>query len=277
MDPEIEIPGQPTDDEILAQNPGGVPPVAAAPAEPVFTPQEFGYKFRNETVYPKDRSEAIELMQLGHSFRTNKPKWEQERQAYSAFEAKKDVYQRYDQLSAALQANPDFRTELEQLANKYSGPKPQAQPNQPPSSPALPPEVLERIEKLTAFQEKQETREADNELKQELDALALKNPHFDWKTDSGEGDLRKQLIAYMHTKRVYDPEIALSAMMYKSELQKTRFEAEKKVADEVAKARKAGVVTPGTQTAPQAPAGGLNHKNMGYDELENAALASLGR
>lgn len=272
MDDINSIEGQPTNDQILSEN---GQPAAAAPAEPIFTPQEFGYKFRNETIFPKDRNDAIELMQLGHSYRTNKPKWDTERQAYSAYEAKKDVYQRYDQLSQALQANPDFRNELEQLATKYNGQKPQAQPNPAPNG--VPQEFLETVNGLKQWKEQQETREADNDLKRELDELQRANPSYDWKTDSGDGDLRKQLLTYMHEKRVYDPDIALSAMMHKSELQRVRFEAEKKLADEQAKARRAGVVAPGTQPAPQANAGGIDHKKMSYDDLERAALAGIGR
>ena len=277
MEPEIEIPGQPTDDEILASQtpPEGTQPAAAAPVEPAFNPMEFGYKFRTDTVYPKDRAEAIELMQLGHSYRTNKPKWDTERQAYSQFEARKADYQRYDQLSQALQANPEFRTELEQLANKYNGQKPQAQPNQTPS--AIPPELLEKVNKLSEWQEQQAIEREDNELKRELDELERANPSYDWKSDSGEGTLRNQLLAFMSKRGVYDPEIALAGMMYKPDMQRAKFEAEKKAADDAAKARKAGVVTPGTQPAPQAPAGGLNHRQMSYDDLENAALAGLGR
>jgi hypothetical protein len=275
MDP-IDSVSPPTDEEILqAQSSESDPQVAAAPAESAFNPQEFGYKFRNDTVFPKDRDEAIELMQLGHSFRTNKPKWEQERQTLATYEARKQDYQRYDQLSQALQANPEFRSELEKLAEKFNGTKPPAQPNQPPAS--VPPEFMEKVNQLAQWKEQQETREADNDLKRELDGLEAANSQYDWKTDAGEGDLRKQLLAYMHTNSVYNPEIALSAMMHKSDLQRARFEAEKKAADETAKARKAGVVAPGTQPAPQAPAGGVNHKAMSYDDLENAALASLGR
>jgi hypothetical protein len=268
MDP-LENPGQPTDEQILE----AVQPVAAAPVEPSFTPQEFGYKFRNETVYPKDRNEAIELMQLGHSFRVNKPKWEEDRRAYSAFEAKKDVYQRYDQLSQALQANPDFRTELEQLAQKYSGQKPQPQPQ----NPNIPPEILETVNSLKAWKETQETREADTELQRELDDVERANPSYDWKTDSGEGPLRKQVLSFMHKNKVYDPQIAFDAMMRKSDMERVRFETERKAAEDAAKARKAGVVTPGTQGAPQAQPQGLNHRAMSYDDLENAALASIRR
>lgn len=265
----LNNPGQPTDDQILEAE----KPAAAAPAEPSFNAQELAYKFRNETVYPKDRNEAIELMQLGHSFRVNKPKWEQERQAYSAYEAKKDVYQRYDQLSQALQANPDFRTELEQLAQKYSGAKPQPQPE----NPTIPPELLETVNGLKAWKETQETREADNELQRELEDVQRANPSYDWKTDSGEGTLKKQLLTFMQANRVYDPKIAFNAMMRESDLQRVRFETERKAAEEAAKARKAGVVTPGTNGAPQPQPQGINHRSMSYDDLETAALASLRR
>lgn len=277
MDPEIELNGQPTDDEILAsQNQEGTPPVAAAPVEPSFDASGLGFKFRNETVTPKDRNDAIELLQLGYSYRTNKPKWDADRQTAAQFEARKADYQRYDQLSQALQANPEFRTELEQLANKFNGQKPQAQQNQPPAS-SVPPELLEKVNKLAEWQEQQKIEREDNDLKRELDELERNNPSYDWKSDSGEGDLRKQLLAFMSKRGVYDPEVALAGMMHKSEIQRAKFEAEKKAADDAAKARKAGVVTPGTQPAPQAPAGGLNHRAMSYDDLENAALAGLGR
>ncbi len=270
MDSEITQ-GQPTNDEILESV---QPQAAAVPAESTFDPAGLGYKFRNETIFPKDRNEAIELLQLGHSYRVNKPKWDTERQAYSAFEARKDVYQRYDMLSQALQANPEFRTELEQLAQKYSGPKPQAQPKEPS---AIPPEMVETLEGLKQWKETLETREADNELNRELESVQRDNASYDWKTDSGEGDLKKQLLNFMHKNRVYDPQIAFDAMMRKSDLQRVQFEAQKKAGEEAAKARKAGVVTPGTQGAPQAKPQGINHRAMSYDDLEKAALASIGR
>lgn len=277
MDPALNN-GQPTDDEILnsVQPDPGAPagePAAAAPAD-TFNAQELAYKFRNETVYPKDRNEAIELLQLGHSFRVNKPKWEQDRQALQAFEARKEEYQRYDQLSQALQANPEFRKELETLAQKYSG-QPSA-PAQPQVSPEIAP-VLETVTKLEQWKQQQEAREADNELSRELDALEKSETGFDWKTDTGEGTLRQQLLRYMSENQVYNPKIAFAGLKWGEAQQKARFEAEKKAAEEAAKARKAGVVVPGAGPAPSAAPQSIDHRKMSYDDLENAALESIRR
>lgn len=283
MDPLLEK-GPPTDDEILGSlnqpsststEPAAQP--AAAPAEPEFKPQELGlgYKFRHETIYPKDRNEAIELMQLGHSFRVNKPKWEQDRQALQAFEARKPEYQRYEELSKALQANPEFRTELEKLAQKYSG-----QPSAPAQPQGIPQElapVLEEVKQIKQWKEQQEQQAADQELARDLDALEKAEPGFDWKTDTGEGSLRQQLIRYMSENKVYNPRVAFRDMKWEEVQQKTQFEARKKAEEEAAKARKAGVVTPGTVPAPTNTQPPINHRAMSYDDLENLALESLRR
>lgn|SRR3990167_2692968 len=268
MDP---VSGQPTDDEILSEHqtpPAGATPAApAAPQEPAFNPQDFGYTFRNETVYPRDRKDALELFQLGHSYRANKSKWEQDRQALSSYEAKRDVYQQYDKLSEALQQNPEFASELKNLAQKYSG---QPQPQNPST---LPPEVLEMRQQLAEIQE----RRADDELKSELDGLERSNPNYDWRSDTGDGTLRQQLLRFMHDKKVFDPAIALNAMMYKTDLQRAKMDAERKAADELAKQRRQGVVPAGTQAAPSNAPRPIDHKNMSYSELEDLAIEELSR
>jgi hypothetical protein len=259
------------DEQILSDlqqaQPQAAPVVPQAPAEPAFNPNEFGFKFRNETVYPKDRSEAIELMQLGRSFRENKPKWEQDRQTLASYEQKKSIYQGYDALSEALDKNPQFRSELQQLAEKYSG-----QPTQE-NTQTLPPEIQAKLQKIDEF----ESWRADNELKSELDNLQQKYPSYDWKADTGEGTLRQQLLKYMNENHVYDSDIALRAMMYGSDIQRTRMDAERKAADDAARQRKLGIVPAGTQPAPQQGPRNIDPRQYSYDQLEDVALQSLGR
>lgn len=274
---------QPTDDEILAGHkeapaPGAESKPAVAPTaspESEFDSKPWGYKFRDQTVYPKDRNDMIELLQLGHSYRENKPKWEQDRQSLAAYEQKKDTYRQYDQLSAVLESNPDFRNELQQLALKYSQPKTNSQPNQTAS--VLPPEVEEKLREFSQWKERMEEERSDNELKLELDALEKSEPTYDWKTDSGEGLLRTRLLKYMQQNRVTKPEIAFAAMMRKEDIQNAKMAAAKAAADEAAKARKAGVVTPGSSPVVPNANNGIDHSKHSYAELEEMAVGSLGR
>jgi hypothetical protein len=254
--------GNPSDDEILgslSQPSPGTPeePAAAAPLEapaPVeqpFDPSAWSYKFRNETVHPKDRNDMTELLQLGHSYRVNKPKWEKDQQALQAYEARKQDYQRYDQLSEALKANPAFQTELEQLAQKYSG---------QPSQPAQPANLAEdpRLKQFEEYIEQQRQREADTELARELDELEKTEGRFDWKTNSGEGTLRDQLLRYMSENKIYNARVAFRDMKWNEAQEQQKF-------------------APGTAPAPSAQPKPIDYRNASYEQLEQMAVESLGR
>jgi hypothetical protein len=273
--------GNPSDDEILgslSQPSPGTPeePAAAAPAEapaPVeqpFDPSAWSYKFRNETVHPKDRNDMTELLQLGHSYRVNKPKWEKDQQTLQAYEARKADYQRYDQLSEALKANPAFQSELEQLAQKYSG---------QPSQPAQPANLAEdpRLKQFEEFIEQQRQREADTELARELDELEKTEARFDWKSDSGEGNLRNQLLRYMSENKIYNARVAFRDMKWNEAQEKKEFEARRKAEEDAARARKLGTVAPGTAPAPSAQPKPIDYRNASYEQLEQMAVESLGR
>lgn len=273
--------GNPSDDEILGSlsqpSPGtpeetaaAAPAEAPAPAEQPFDPSAWSYKFRHETVQPKDRNEVIELMQLGHSHRVNKPQWEKDQQALRAYEARKADYQRYDQLSEALKANPAFQSELEQLAQKYSG-----QPSQPAAQPNLAEDP--RLKQFEEYIEQQRQREADTELANELDQLEKTEKDFDWKSNSGDGTLRDQLLRYMSENKIYNARVAFRDMKWSEAQQKREFDARRKAEEDAARARKLGTVAPGTAPAPSAQPKPIDYRNASYEQLEQMAVESLGR
>jgi len=123
-----------------------------------FNPQEWGYQFRHETVFPKSREEMTELLQLGHSYKQNKSTWDAERQQWTQAKPK---YQQYEQFEQALQKNPQFAQELRGLAERYQ------QQNQGQDDPRYS-ELAQQVERMQQFQ-------ADYELTQEMNNLKAKH------------------------------------------------------------------------------------------------------
>lgn len=263
---ELNQPGQ---DGQPQGSPAGDPnaPGGAPPADN-FNPQEWGYQFRHETVFPKTRQEITELMQLGHSYRTNKQSFEQQRRQV---ETQASQYQRYAALDQALQQNPDFARELWALGQKFSQPgQAGGAPGQPSQPQGLPPEIAhlpKQVESVVAWQ-------ADQELRQELDQVERENPDFDWKADTGDGTLRQQLLLFMRDKQVTDPVIAFRSMMYPSAINKAKFEAQKKLKEDQQKQHRQGIVTSGG--APKPGEKPVDVRGKSYGDMEQLALASLG-
>lgn len=222
---------------------------------PSFNPQDYGYQFRHETVYPKDRNELMELVQLGRSYRENKPKWETERNQYAQDKLR---YQQYDAFQQALSQHPDFARELRELAQKYSQ-QPQSQED-PRFS-----QLQSQVQEMAAWR-------ADYELATEMDSLQKSFPNYDWNRDTGEGNLRRQVLIFMRDHGITKPEMAFRAMMYEQSIRDAHLQGANKAAAATQAASRAGVVAGGGAKPPAKPVQRAN----GYGQAADFSLAELG-
>jgi hypothetical protein len=226
------------------------------PAQDNFNPQDFGFQFRHETVYPKDRNEITELMQLGRSYRENKATWEAERNQYAQIKPK---YQQYEQFEQALQKNPQFAQELQTLAQRYS------QQAQQPKGDERYSELATQVERMQQFQE-------DYTLNQELSSLESKYNSYDWKKDSGEGNLRRQLLIFMRDNGVTNPDMAFRAMMFEQAKKQAEFQGANKASLATQAGNRAGIVVGAGAKPPAAPVKRAN----GYGQALDFSLQEMG-
>lgn len=225
-------------------------------AQTNFNPQEWAYTFRSETVQPKTREEMIELMQMGHSYRYNKPKWDQQKQE---LDERAKQYEPYQRLKESLDANPDFRDKLMQMYQEYNG-----QQVQNPADPRLD-EISQKIETW-------EQRQADMELQKELDQVAASHPEIQWNKDLGEGSPRQQLVRFMAQKGINDPELAYRAMYFPKATQTAAHQAAAKTTQNIKQQHRAGVVSAESAAKPERA---VDHSKLSWDDLSQMAINDL--
>ena len=257
--------GEEVIDPALPQEPGQLPDPAGnggLPEEITFNPQDFGYQFRHETAFPKDRNDLTELMQLGRSYRENKTAWETER---SQMQGLKQRYQQYDQFEAALKANPEFSQELKVLAQKYTT-RPAGGNAQGQESPQFQ-ELSQEVKAMRSWQ-------ADQELSREMTDLERNHPEYEWKKDLGGGPLTQQVLIFMRDKGLTDPDVAFRAMMFDQAKKNALMAGARSAAAAQQQQHRNGVVTNGGR--PQPSKGPVDPTKMSNDQIQNAILTELG-
>ena len=236
----------------------GVQPGTSPQADPKFNPQEWGYTFRSEMAYPESRDHMIELMQLGHSYKYNKPKWDQQR---AELDQRASTLEQYQRLHESLESNPEFAKSLWGLYNQHTN-------QQQPAQNTEDPKYSELDTRLQQFEE----RQADAELEREMQEMMGKHPEIEWKKDLGEGTARQQLLQFMAKEKINNPELAYRAYYFPKATQNAAHMAAAKTTQNIQQAHKAGVVQQGTAGKPEPH---IDHSKLNWDQLSEMALADL--
>ena len=234
------------------------PPPAAN--DPNFNPQDFSYKFRDEMVTPKSREDMIELMQMGHSYRYNKPRWDELKQS---LDQRAQTYETYQKLHESLEANPAFKDELMEMYNRHTG----QQTQQPQGDPR----VDEVVQKVHTWEE----RQADADLQREVQEVMSKYPHVNWTKDLGEGTPKQQLLNFMAEHGINNPEFAYRAMYFPKATQNAAHQAAAQTTQNIQQQHKAGIVQRGTTTPPGGKLTRDDLAKQSWDSLADMALADL--
>lgn len=257
MEDEIQDPqGLDTQDP---QSPQGEPQSQADD----FDPNGFGYVFRGETHYPKDRNDLIELSQLGHLFRTKRDHYDKIENEYKTLSEKNRIYQQFEQ---ALNQNPQLAEEIRNAYQKYSQQQPNGQGAAQPGDP--------RYEELHSKVQTIEERHADQELRREMDSLRKNHPDHDWDKDTGEGNFEKQILKFMIEQGINNPEHAYRAFMFPQAVKTANFKGAERLTIEQQRAKKAGIVNKGNQGPKKASS--FDPRGKSYSEALDAALSEVG-
>ena len=152
-----------TDGEQIAQQP-------EAPVQPGFNPDEWLLNFKGQPIKPKDRQHLVNLAQQGYGYSQAMEKLNKEKEAIAQ---SKTQYDKYAQLDQRFQSDPAFRQKIEQLFNGGEQPE---QTQQAGQSPALPPEIMDKLNKAEQFQQTILQERADQKLQSEIETMKKDHP-----------------------------------------------------------------------------------------------------
>jgi len=245
----------------------GTPDVGQQPnpevQAPEFDAQQWGYKFKGKDYFPTDRNHLINLAQKGHSFES---RMEALNKQQGEFDGLKEKYGQYEELDNLFQGNPEFQSAVMKLRQQHlSGEQ---------ETPGIDPKVSQELDELKRWRETETSRREDEKLQSEIDKMKADHPDHDWNTDSGEGELWKQILMHAQDKGIDKLESAYRDFHYDSLAVQAKAQALKQNADQKQKMSKAGIVQGGTPTAKPA-AQGVNVSDLSYNDLKNKALNEM--
>jgi len=258
-------------DDDVSQSPEAAPPSVETPTqEPPaseWAANDYGYKYKGNVFYPKDRDHLIALAQKGHAFEINQEGLNKELRGIEEFKQKYEPYQRMDEFS---QKNPEFLNKVNSLYYEYQNGNAQQPEGEDISQHPL---YLAQQKEIDGFKQRfqqMDMSEADKEIDTQLEQLIANNKNYDWKTDEGHGDLGYRVMVHARDNGHPSLEAAFKNLMFDDMRLRSEMEAKKNLAEENKKNNKAGVVHGSAPAAIGAKK--LNHKDHSLDELAEMAL-----
>jgi len=253
-----------------------------APAEIPFDPSHFGYKYKQQELFPKDRSHAIALMQKGHSYESAMAEIKTQRGALDERGQRLDTYQKVDD---AFKANPQLGTDF----NAWFAAKQNGQPIAERAAPAAgeynnDPAVMQTIEDLKGqisglsgnFQEIQDAR-ADGELEKELTGLREKYADEDWTTPDDDGNKFEDQVMIFAMDKGLDLDSAYKLMNHDTLVQRAKSNALVKSAEDIQQQHADGTIMTDTGVAPAQTPVAPDISSLSYDQLIKLGMKDVGQ
>jgi hypothetical protein len=242
---------------------------------PEFNPQHFPLKFRNKTIYPKDRDEAIKWLQQGYGYENKMGALNQRSQE---LDNRAGRYEQMDQLIKLFEENPEFQEYINKYVNKQiagqqpGGEETQGQQQTPDIQSLIEQAVTAKVRPYTESLEKQQ---ADGELDKEESALRAKYENVNW----DEKDENGHTLMWDVMKHAFDnnfPSLvsAYHDMSYSSISENAAAEALKKNTEEKQRQAKDGIVTSGG-TQPSDKPRSVNIRDKSYNDLSAIAVSEM--
>jgi hypothetical protein len=268
--------GNANDTPIAGSDPNEqVQPQAPQPVQQQqWNPDEYSLNYRGQVIKPRDRQHLINLAQQGLSYSQSMEVLKRQQQDMQG------RYGQYEQMEQLFKSRPDLGPKFAQLLMEQ-----QQQPQQPQQQyqqqqyQGLPPEIMQKIEELDKFRGSVIEKQADSQLDNEIDTLKRKfnDQQWDMPDPDGKGTLLYRTMKHAFDNNFQSLESAFKDLMFDHYVTETKANALKSAKENRQQQTRAGIVTGGPQTNPQAPAAQPLQYNRGdtYDDALKKALASL--
>lgn len=272
---DFEQPGTDAGAAPEATPPGGAPDALgsvtpAAQPQSAWNAQEWGLKYKGQTIYPESRDQLLSLAQKGRVMEERIADWNKKEQEWQAQAARFQPYVDLDQL---FQKNPAFAKQVQSLYQQYS----QGQPPQGDVPNALPPElqpIVQKVQEMDQWRQEQAKQAAHQEISRELQELADAHKDYDWQSDDGYGTLAERVMRHALDNNFPTLKAAFRDLMWDDIQVRKQTEAKRQAAEEIQRQHRQGVVAPGAPSPRPAPAK-FDVRNASYADLAKMALAEM--
>lgn len=245
---------------------------AEKPVQDEFDPAQWGYKYKGQTMYPKDRQHALTLMQQAHDANVRNAEY---KERMAEIEEQRKQFAQYQKLDDAFKQNPEFAQKIWSMYNNQGQPT-QDDSDEPQHVKDLRNQVYEQQQMLAQLQSNYETwndKEADKAIQDEIESLKSKYADHDWDSDDGNGSLVKRVIEHAIKLNNVPLETAYRDYMWDNVQVNAKSEALKKAkADRLAQ-KKAGVVLDGPHSRPKSAPPDI--RNMNWQQVTEQAMKEM--
>ena len=245
--------------------PAQVDPNPANAQAPTWKGDEWAFKWKGQSITPRDKAQVVQLMQQGYDYNQAMNKLKQDRQALDEQGTK---FKKYTDLEGQLASNPQFAQDYWNYVTTWKPKTVEGQPEAAPVDPRL--EKVDALEgELNKFKAAQTRAEIDKEV------AALKSGEYgktlDWTTTDENGlTLEKQVLKFALDKNILNLDDALYLFLKpqnEARIKQQALETEKSKREALTRQ---GVVIDGKQ-APVAPPKARSIRETGWNKLSELA------
>ena len=229
-----------------------------------FDPNDWQLNYKGQLITPKDKQQLISYAQQGLSYSDSMAKLKQEKESFH------QQFAPYKELDDRLKQDPRLQEFLsKQLNDYYTQRQTQVDPNLAP--------ILNELQDLKKFKSTFEQSRADEELRNELQALKSAYPTENWDTPDESGvSFMQNLLQYAYDNNISSLKTAYRDLAFDKIAANAKAEALKEADKKKVEASKAGKVGGNTSSSNPVKNELKYSKEDGYDDLVNKALAMLG-
>lgn len=233
-----------------------------------FDPKAWGYKYRGQEIYPKDRNHLITLAQQGHMASQRMAELNARAKELDSMQKQFDPYKQLDEV---FQKNPKFAQKIWDLYQKAQAGEDVTADVQDNGLGA----IVQDINGIkTEFQKLKEEKE-DQALEREIETLKTAHSDHEWGIDEGDGTLEKRILKHALDGGFSSLESAYRDMMWDSVRTNTEAKTLKQAAQNRVAEKKAGVIDKGGSAQRPQQNNSQSVRGMSWNKIAEAAISGL--
>jgi hypothetical protein len=239
---------------------------------PQFDPQQWGYKYKGQMIFPKDRNHLITLAQQGHMAAQRMAELNKLR---TDLDAQGKQYEPLKQLDEVFKKNPKFAQKIWDLYQRAQSGEDVLNGGGGEKEDPVYGQLTQEVQSVKSDLQKIKEEKEDQALEREIDTLKKNHADHEWGTDEGDGTLEFRIMKHAHDNGFNSLESAYRDLMWDTVRTNTEASTLQKAKENRVAEKKAGVIDKGGTGQRPAQKSGINIRDVSYNQIAEAAIKGL--